>query len=423
MNPWQIFAQEAQTGSCTVSTCPTSNASVTSEYPTTTDPPHSSPWHSEACDLLGFEEIDDQNTSDTCLPWRPATKHQQEDSEVCVTISLRALAPNQMDPKESIYSSSLCRSAQSPWAQAPSDPNRPLIPVPPNRSREESEDSHKTAQPSWLLDSMDDTLGLVDDADPIIRYSKEEMHEIKKTVSETWHEEGIQAGQLIHRWIALEKSMAEEQYRQGGRRQPKAYSTRSYPGHPARDDRKEREEGEWVQSICIDWDDYHDPSSDVERKRIFVPIRASKHAPENAQDQGFQSGVPLLSGPALSFLTNLAEKMKLVRFLMKLNNETVSVEMKNGTVVHGTITGVDMSMNTHLKTVKMTIKNRDPVSLDSLSIRGNTIRCVILPDSLPLDTLLIDDAPKSKKKKDDDAGRGRGRGQSRGRGTRGRGRR
>ncbi|EIE76778.1 hypothetical protein G6F46_000240 [Rhizopus delemar] len=115
--------------------------------------------------------------------------------------------------------------------------------------------------------------------------------------------------------------------------------------------------------------------------------------------------------------------MKLVRFLMKLNNETVSVEMKNGTVVHGTITGVDMSMNTHLKTVKMTIKNRDPVSLDSLSIRGNNIRCVILPDSLPLDTLLIDDAPKSKKKKDDESGRGRGRGVSRGRGVRGRGRR
>ncbi|KAI9019382.1 hypothetical protein CLU79DRAFT_758573 [Phycomyces nitens] len=114
--------------------------------------------------------------------------------------------------------------------------------------------------------------------------------------------------------------------------------------------------------------------------------------------------------------------MKLVRFLMKLNNETVSVELKNGTTVQGTITGVDMSMNIHLKTVKMTVKHKDPVSLDSLSIRGNNVRCVILPDSLPLDTLLIDDTPKSKaKKKEAPAGRGRGRGMVRGRG-RGRGR-
>ncbi|KAI8979779.1 hypothetical protein BDF20DRAFT_871605 [Mycotypha africana] len=114
--------------------------------------------------------------------------------------------------------------------------------------------------------------------------------------------------------------------------------------------------------------------------------------------------------------------MKLVRFLMKLNNETVSVELKNGTVAHGTITGVDMSMNTHLKTVKMTVKNRDPISLDTLSIRGNTIRCVILPDSLPLDTLLIDDVRKSRKKKEESSASGRGRGRGMRGGGRGRGR-
>lgn len=56
-------------------------------------------------------------------------------------------------------------------------------------------------------------------------------------------------------------------------------------------------------------------------------------------------------------------------------------------------------MNTHLKAVKMTLKNREPTQLESLSIRGNNIRYFILPDSLPLDTLLVDIEPKVKSKK------------------------
>ena len=97
--------------------------------------------------------------------------------------------------------------------------------------------------------------------------------------------------------------------------------------------------------------------------------------------------------------------MKLVRFLMKLNNETVTIELKNGTIVVGTVTGtfslishifigVDVSMNTHLKAVKLTMKGRATLALDHLTIRGNNIRYFLLPESLPLETLLVDDTPK-----------------------------
>lgn len=82
---------------------------------------------------------------------------------------------------------------------------------------------------------------------------------------------------------------------------------------------------------------------------------------------------------------------------MKLNNETVSIELKNGTVIIGTITGVDVSMNTHLKSVRMTIKGFDPIDMDHLTIRGNNIRYFFLPETVPLETLLIDDSGKVKK--------------------------
>ena len=112
--------------------------------------------------------------------------------------------------------------------------------------------------------------------------------------------------------------------------------------------------------------------------------------------------------------------MKLVRFLMKLSNETVTVELKNGTVVTGTVAGVDVSMNTHLKQVKMTLKGKEPLALDTLSIRGSNVRYFILPDSINLDTLLVDDTPKLVQKRQaapvgGKRARGRGRGRGRGR--------
>jgi len=56
-------------------------------------------------------------------------------------------------------------------------------------------------------------------------------------------------------------------------------------------------------------------------------------------------------------------------------------------------------MNTHLKAVKLTLKGKNPVTLDHLSVRGNNIRYYILPDSLNLETLLVEDTPRIKPKK------------------------
>lgn len=106
-----------------------------------------------------------------------------------------------------------------------------------------------------------------------------------------------------------------------------------------------------------------------------------------------------------------------------------------GTIVQGTIASVSPQMNTNLRNAKMTPKGGAQISLDHVSIRGSEIRYYILPDSLPLDTLLIDDTPKPKNKarKEQDksaatpmrGGRGGprgGRGGGRGGGGRGRGR-
>ena len=59
---------------------------------------------------------------------------------------------------------------------------------------------------------------------------------------------------------------------------------------------------------------------------------------------------------------------------MKLVNQKETIVLKNGTVVTNNITGVDISMNTHLKTVKMTLKGHDPILLEHLTIRRNKIR-------------------------------------------------
>ena len=74
-------------------------------------------------------------------------------------------------------------------------------------------------------------------------------------------------------------------------------------------------------------------------------------------------------------------------------------------------------MNTHLRHVRLSVAGGSSVqSLDSLSIRGNTVRYFILPDSLNLDQLLVEQVKKDSRRQQKDgkdraaAGGERGRG-------------
>lgn len=87
--------------------------------------------------------------------------------------------------------------------------------------------------------------------------------------------------------------------------------------------------------------------------------------------------------------------MKLVGFLQKLKGEMVTVEMKDNSVAMGVVAKVDGAMNVILSNAKCKKKNNDVSKRYSLlTIRGSTIRQILLPDALNLDALLTE---KSKK--------------------------
>ncbi|EDK41630.1 hypothetical protein PGUG_05728 [Meyerozyma guilliermondii ATCC 6260] len=83
--------------------------------------------------------------------------------------------------------------------------------------------------------------------------------------------------------------------------------------------------------------------------------------------------------------------MKLVRFLMNMPSSTgqpITVELKNGTSVSGTLLSCTPSMNLSLKNIKLVQPHQDPQLLQFMNIRGNQIRQIILPDDLNIESVL-----------------------------------
>ena len=82
--------------------------------------------------------------------------------------------------------------------------------------------------------------------------------------------------------------------------------------------------------------------------------------------------------------------MKLNSFLKKILNESITIELKSGAVVYGILTKFDKSMNLFLKNVKKSISTQKSINFESISIRGSTIRYIILPEWFNLDLILIE---------------------------------
>lgn len=72
--------------------------------------------------------------------------------------------------------------------------------------------------------------------------------------------------------------------------------------------------------------------------------------------------------------------MLLMRFLMRLHDKFVTIELKNGTVVAGYVSSVDLAMNFHLNRVTMTLKSQKPVSVEAVSVRGIFMVVIVRED-------------------------------------------
>ena len=82
--------------------------------------------------------------------------------------------------------------------------------------------------------------------------------------------------------------------------------------------------------------------------------------------------------------------MHIVVLIKKLTNESITVELKNGTLIYGILQKYDKYMNLYLKNVKKSLSQKKSIYFESISIRGSMIRYIIFPNWINLDLLLIE---------------------------------
>lgn len=79
--------------------------------------------------------------------------------------------------------------------------------------------------------------------------------------------------------------------------------------------------------------------------------------------------------------------MNLKLIFNKINNENITIELKNGLLVNGILFKTDNKMNFFLKNVRIYTKTSIPSYESSIYVRGNTIRYIFIPEWLNIDFL------------------------------------
>ncbi|AEA38737.1 small nuclear ribonucleoprotein D1 (nucleomorph) [Cryptomonas paramecium] len=70
-------------------------------------------------------------------------------------------------------------------------------------------------------------------------------------------------------------------------------------------------------------------------------------------------------------------------------NETVTIELKNGLILHGIMLNADKYMNIYLKKIKKTNFSKINLEIESISIRGSSIKYLILPIWINFDSVFF----------------------------------